>query len=319
LLLQGELEVAKQLLAEAEHLVRQWADPDLEAYVRLFSGTAALWSSEAEHAVAQLSSAVAHFAAADNAFGLLFGSMMLVLALADTGEFGRAHQVADRALNKGREIGDQWGTCQVEWASGLVSWLGGDLNGAVDLVRAGLSRRLDFDRVGTALQFDVLAWILESRGDHEEAARLLGVARDLWRALGTSIQAFGNSLAQRSEQCHVALEKHSSADRRDALMREGAQWDPFIRTSQALGIKQSRKGDDPDGSEILTRTEWAISQLLAEGLSNREIAARLVVSHRTVEGHVANALMKLGFTSRSQIATWVAVGAQPLPSGESRK
>lgn len=318
-LLQGELEVAQRLLAEAEHLLHQLADAELEAYVRLFDGTAALWDSETERAVAQLRSAVAYFADADDTFGLLFGSMMLVLALADTGEFDRAHQVADRALNKGRELGDQWGTCQVEWTSGLVSWLDGDLTGAVDLVRAGLSRRLDFDRVGTALQFDVLAWILESRGDHEKAACILGVAHDLWRALGTSIHAFGISLAQRSEQCHVALEKHLSADRRDALMLKGAQWDPLIRIDQALGRELPQENEFSPGPDILTRTEWSISQLLAEGLSNREIATRLVVSHRTVEGHVANVLMKLDFTSRSQIATWVALGAQTVHSGESHR
>ncbi|WBL19218.1 ATP-binding protein [Citricoccus sp. NR2] len=319
LLLQGETETARRLLAESVFIANQSSDPDLKAYVSLFRGTAALWTSELENAVTLLKSAVTHFMATEKSFGMLFGSMMFVLALADTGEFDRAQKVADRAMEKGREIGDQWGTCQVEWASGLVSWLDGDLTGAVELVRAGLSRRLDFDRVGTALQFDVLAWIMECSGDHDEAARLLGVARDLWRALGTSIHAFGTSLAQRSEQCHDALEGHLSADRRNALMLEGARWDPVVRTSRALGIAHSRQDEKSTGSEVLTPTEWTISQLLADGLSNREIATRLVISHRTVEGHVANALMKLGFTSRSQIATWVALGAQALPSGESNR
>ena len=38
--------------------------------------------------------------------------------------------------------------------------------------------------------------------------------------------------------------------------------------------------------------------------SNREIAEALVLSERTVEGHVGNILNKLGFTSRAQIAAW---------------
>jgi uncharacterized protein with PIN domain len=43
---------------------------------------------------------------------------------------------------------------------------------------------------------------------------------------------------------------------------------------------------------------------LAEGLSNKEIADRLVISPRTAEGHVERILTKLGFTSRTKIAAW---------------
>ncbi len=56
----------------------------------------------------------------------------------------------------------------------------------------------------------------------------------------------------------------------------------------------------------LTRREREIAGLLAEGLSNKEIAARLVISQRTVETHVDHVLGKLGITSRAQVASWVA-------------
>ena len=56
----------------------------------------------------------------------------------------------------------------------------------------------------------------------------------------------------------------------------------------------------------LTRREREIAGLLAEGLSNKEIAARLVISQRTVETHVDHILGKLGMTSRAQVASWVA-------------
>ena len=48
---------------------------------------------------------------------------------------------------------------------------------------------------------------------------------------------------------------------------------------------------------------WALP-LLAQGLSNREIAGRLVISARTAESHVEHILTKLGFTSQAQIAAW---------------
>jgi non-specific serine/threonine protein kinase len=56
----------------------------------------------------------------------------------------------------------------------------------------------------------------------------------------------------------------------------------------------------------LSRRETEIADLVAQGMSNREIAASLVISQRTVESHVEHILAKLGFTSRTQIAAWVA-------------
>ena len=48
-----------------------------------------------------------------------------------------------------------------------------------------------------------------------------------------------------------------------------------------------------------------MADLVADGLSNPEIAARLFISVRTAQGHVENILRKLGFNSRSLIAAWV--------------
>jgi DNA-binding NarL/FixJ family response regulator len=58
------------------------------------------------------------------------------------------------------------------------------------------------------------------------------------------------------------------------------------------------------GASGLTRRESEVAALIAQGLSNREIADRLVVSERTAEWHVARILDKLGMTTRAQIAVW---------------
>ncbi|MBI5302794.1 MAG: tetratricopeptide repeat protein [Chloroflexi bacterium] len=54
----------------------------------------------------------------------------------------------------------------------------------------------------------------------------------------------------------------------------------------------------------LTAREREVAALIARGKSNREIADALVLSERTIEGHVGNILNKLGFNARTQIATW---------------
>ncbi len=56
----------------------------------------------------------------------------------------------------------------------------------------------------------------------------------------------------------------------------------------------------------LTRREREVASLVADGLTNKEIATRLGVSPRTAESHVEQVRVKLGFTSRTQIATWVS-------------
>lgn len=58
-------------------------------------------------------------------------------------------------------------------------------------------------------------------------------------------------------------------------------------------------------SDPLTPREREVARLVAVGRSNREIAAELVVSERTVENHVQHVLTKLGFTRRTQIAAWL--------------
>ena len=63
----------------------------------------------------------------------------------------------------------------------------------------------------------------------------------------------------------------------------------------------------------LSAREREVADLIAGGTSNREIAATLFLSQRTVETHVQHILTKLGFHARSQIAAWVA--AQRITDG----
>jgi DNA-binding CsgD family transcriptional regulator len=59
-------------------------------------------------------------------------------------------------------------------------------------------------------------------------------------------------------------------------------------------------------SDTLTAREREIASLMADGLSNRDIAEKLVISEGTVDVHVKHILGKLGFRSRAQVAGWVA-------------
>ncbi|MET3955023.1 DNA-binding CsgD family transcriptional regulator [Rhodococcus sp. OAS809] len=71
------------------------------------------------------------------------------------------------------------------------------------------------------------------------------------------------------------------------------------------------RGQPPGGSpksaadEVLTPREQQVAELVAQGLTNRAIADKLVISQRTVDGHVDHILNKLGYGSRTRIAAWV--------------
>jgi DNA-binding NarL/FixJ family response regulator len=72
--------------------------------------------------------------------------------------------------------------------------------------------------------------------------------------------------------------------------------------------RRSTRSGQPDtgGAGSLTSREKEIAGLLARGLSNKAIAQSLVIAQRTAETHVAHVLVKLGLTSRSQVAAWAA-------------
>jgi non-specific serine/threonine protein kinase len=69
--------------------------------------------------------------------------------------------------------------------------------------------------------------------------------------------------------------------------------------------KARQSGRKPKG-EVLTSREREVAALVAHGQTNREIATTLVISERTADAHVQNILNKLGFSSRAQIAAWMA-------------
>ncbi|MGH2694369.1 MAG: ATP-binding protein [Actinomycetota bacterium] len=70
-----------------------------------------------------------------------------------------------------------------------------------------------------------------------------------------------------------------------------------------LGVRPRRPRVSANGTALTTR-EREVAALVAEGLSNRQIAEKLYLSERTIETHVQHILIKLGYTSRTQVAGW---------------
>jgi len=106
-----------------------------------------------------------------------------------------------------------------------------------------------------------------------------------------------------AEQAKAAL----GEDRYKKGFGDGAALDREGAVALALGTKVTREPDRAiDKASPLGKREREVAELIAEGLSNKEIATRLFLSERTVETHVYNILNKLGFNSRGNIAAWVS-------------
>ena len=93
----------------------------------------------------------------------------------------------------------------------------------------------------------------------------------------------------------------SAADDADRLAR-ALGMAAYVDRTAALVSRLADTGDGPVAN--LSRREEEVADLVAEGLTNRQIAERLVISERTAQNHVQHILTKRGFTTRSQIAAW---------------
>ena len=87
----------------------------------------------------------------------------------------------------------------------------------------------------------------------------------------------------------------------DAAWAEGAA----LSTEEAIAYPRRGRGErkrPASGWESLTPAELDVVRLVCEGLANKEIAARLFVSPKTVQAHLTHVYTKLGLSSRVQLA-----------------
>jgi predicted ATPase/DNA-binding CsgD family transcriptional regulator len=293
-LLQGDSNSARDRLSEC---LASTADATTRGFATMLLGTEALFAGRLTEADSSFTSAMQAFEVTGNDEGALWTAFQQAIGRAHQGDLDSAQEIGRAALLRSEQLGEQLCRSYTLWVLGFTAWRRGDAAEAVELTRRGLVLQQGFaDPVGAALMIELLAWIHGGAGELDAAADLLAAAHAVWDGVGTSIGAFGPPLLEHHDRCVSSL----GGQQPRAAFRD-------LSAALAFAVGEAPSTTAPAAEAVtLTRRELQIAEKIAQGLTNRAIAEALVISPRTVDGHVERMLAKLGFSTRAQIAVWTA-------------
>ena len=179
-----------------------------------------------------------------------------------------------------------------------------------DLVAAGLvvvGTAGDGDkavRVCAATRPDVLVCDLQmpGRSGVEVARAVAGTTKVL--VLSASGEQQDVLEAVKAGASGYLLKSATAAELVDAVRRTAAGDAVFTPGLAGLVLGEYRRTADDDTAPKLTARETEVLRLVAKGLTAKQVAERLVLSHRTVENHVQNTLSKLQLHNRAQLVRY---------------
>jgi non-specific serine/threonine protein kinase len=299
---QGDFQSAAALLAEGRALAEQDPHPAIQAQIAYAAAVLALASGNAANVSSCLEHDVETFPS-DRSGGLYVGTLTLLgKAYEVRGDMTRASERYRRVLSITEARGELLYRSAALHGLGVVAWQQGERDNARQMLEEALRiNRRPNSPVLNAFGLEALAWIVADQGDAERAAVLLGAAQGMW-LVGSTVGVVFPDMSRFHEDCERIARSTLGTRGFDAAFRQGRAMDMGTAVAYALG---EQPADAARTSAKLTKRERQVADLVAKGLSNKQIAAELVVSQRTAQGHVEHILTKLAFTSRAQIAAWI--------------
>jgi predicted ATPase/DNA-binding CsgD family transcriptional regulator len=308
-----DTDAALPLLEEALARAEATGEEFVAAFATQYLGQAALFRGDLPAAERLLRAAADRHRRLDPRYAAFAAADLGVAALLRGDPEAAAEAFSESlALNAGG--GDPWTRSHALWGLGLVRLRNGAPEEAVRMETEALQlmREVD-DRSGTALCVVALAWAAAELRQDERAARLLGAAEAVWRSIPAEPPAPVTVLGQE----YTAAARDALGERRWAARSdEGRALDRRQAVALALGERPgpSSAAAAEGRDDLLTPRQRQVAGLVAQGLTDRQIAARLVISPRTAESHVEQILTRLAVRSRAEIAAWAVVQPSSPPS-----
>jgi predicted ATPase/DNA-binding NarL/FixJ family response regulator len=302
-------EVATVRLAEAadqlEAQLGDAADELVRAKTLVARSSMLLWQQDPMAAAALAEESASIAAAFGDATSETTALLQLALSQALAGDTAAATETHQRCLARTEPVGELYARSFSLGIQALVELSTGALPEADRLAREALRLKAGLgDQFSTSLVLEVLAFVAAGLADPERAAVLSGAAESGWRVQGVSVDVVPLIAEQRSAGLQALRAALGERTFDQAFGRGSA-----LTLEEAVEYAVTGSLPEPpavvDEPTVLTKREQEVADLVGRGLTNREIAESLVISDRTAEGHVENILRKLGFTSRTQVATWV--------------
>ncbi|MFC8042862.1 ATP-binding protein [Nocardia sp. NPDC057353] len=305
--LQGDRDAAGYTL----HRAREHGDAALLTHLR---GLRELFAGELDAAAASMAEARAGYAACGSPPDLV--TMLRIhrgMLYSATGEIDRARDEFAAVHAETTAVGEHWFHSYAIYGLGLVALRGGDWSAAREHALRGLRIQRRFgDVLGTTLLAELLGWALAglsaaaaresgaaARDSAATAAVLLGATSASWGSIGQQLYGSESWIALRER----AIETARGRVGEQAFERAGVKGSAMSLT-ELLEFGAAEPAPAPAAAERdrLTPREREVAAWVAEGLTNRQIAEKLVLSTRTVEGHVEHLLRKLGLRRRVELA-----------------
>jgi DNA-binding CsgD family transcriptional regulator len=226
------------------------------------------------------------------------------------GDLDAVTSSASQGARIGRETGDLYTLEMMLLNLGSAAMMIGSLDESGPLLAESLQiAQLIDDRVAQSYLLAALGFHAARSGQPRQAAQLLGASETARLGAGANVMPFiAPLLAQAEESALAALgEAKFEAD-----VETGKRLDRDAVFGLALGRSPRVEATTSESAAVgsLGKREADVALLVADGLTNKQIAARLFISERTVDSHVRSILNKLGFNSRAQIAAWIGRSTQ---------
>ena len=303
--LQGDWAAARPILGRAVAAARAAEQPVQLAHALTMASIAENMAGERASAARLLEEAQAVAQDLDDVAATVGLLQARSLKAMFEGDFETLRSVATEGARLSRQAGDLYALHMMLLNQGGAALLAGDLEESKSLYTEslGIAYQID-DRIGQFYLLAALAYHAAISGHARVAAHLLGASDTIRVGAGATVMTpLAPYIAQAEESAAVALGRP----------KFGLEFEAGRRLTREAAVRLAR-GESPgaDGAREqagrggLGRREADVARLVADGLSNKQIGARLFISKRTVDTHVRNILNKLGFNSRAQIAGWVA-------------